>query len=176
MKLLIALLLLIAVAVVITKAMAAKKNRLPEVWPFYAKKVMSGPEQVLYFRLTEALPDHIVLAQVQLSRLLGVRKGHKAMEWNNRINRMSADFVVCRRDASVLCVVELDDASHLKPERQQADAKKDKALQSAGINVVRWNVKTLPDDEAIRNAINPPAMPTTAEGAKAAPSPVLLSE
>jgi hypothetical protein len=34
----------------------------------------------LYFRLLHALPEHIVLAQVQLSRILGVKEGRKLSE------------------------------------------------------------------------------------------------
>ena len=41
-----------------------------EIWPFYAKRPLSTPEQVLYFRLVEALPEHIILAQVQTITLL----------------------------------------------------------------------------------------------------------
>lgn len=36
--------------------------------------------------------------------------------------------------------------------RQSADASKNKALASADVNVVRWNVKSLPDETAIRTA------------------------
>ena len=85
-------------------------------FPFYAKKAMSAPEQILYYRLASSLPDHVILAQVGLSRLLGVKRGYNFAAWNNRINRMSADFVVCAKDASVVAVIELDDASH---EREQ---------------------------------------------------------
>lgn len=42
-------------------------------WPFYAKKPLTAPEQVLYHRLVAALPGHIVLAQVQVCRVLGAR-------------------------------------------------------------------------------------------------------
>jgi len=42
----------------------------------------------------------MVLAQVQLSRVLGVKKGFNPREWNNRINRMSYDFVVCSSSTS----------------------------------------------------------------------------
>jgi len=45
------------------------------------------------------------LAQVQVSRVLGVKSGHKFHEWNNRINRLSYDFVVCAKDASVLAAI-----------------------------------------------------------------------
>ena len=119
-------------------------------WPFYAKKPLSSPEQVLYFRLCKALPEHIVLAQVALSRILGVKKGYNFGEWFNRINRMSADFVLCSKDSTIVAVIELDDASHEKADRQVADAKKDKALGSAGIRIVRWQAKSIPDEATIK--------------------------
>ena len=119
-------------------------------WPFYAKKPLSGPEQVLYFRLCKALPEHIVLAQVALSRILGVKKGNNFGEWFNRINRMSVDFVLCSKDSTIVAVIELDDASHQKADRQVADAKKDKALASAGIRIVRWQAKSIPDEATIK--------------------------
>src|SRR5690606_25580827 len=119
-----------------------RKKRITEkemVWPFYAKKPLSNPEQILYFRLKNALPEHIVLAQVQLSRFLGVKKGNNFQVWNNRINRMSADFVICSKDSSVVTVIELDDSSHDTDKRKTADAKKDNAVRAAGITIHRWN-------------------------------------
>jgi len=123
-----------------------------DIWPFYAKKPLSPPEQILYFRLVEALPDYIVLAQVQLSRFLGVKKGHNYQSWSNRINRMSADFVICKKDAFIVAVIELDDSTHQKLGRQIADTKKDKALEAAAIKVVRWQAKSIPDLTEIKAA------------------------
>lgn len=121
-------------------------------WPFYAKKLLSSPEQVLYHRLVHALPECIVLAQVQLSRVLGVKKGFNFAQWNNRINRLSLDFVVCLKDSSVVAAIELDDASHNHPRRWEPDARKAKALQSAGITLIRWSPGSLPDEATIRAA------------------------
>jgi len=145
--------LVVFVVLVAVALIVLKKNRPGNVdgaWPFYVRKPLSAPEQVLYFRLCKALPENIVLAQVGLSRFLGVKKGNNFQAWMNRINRMSADFVVCAKDSSVLAVVELDDSTHERAHRKQADAKKDKAIAAAGIRIVRWNVKTIPDDSAIR--------------------------
>lgn len=128
---------------------------LDEVWPVYAKKVLSQPEQILYFRLVKALPEGIVLAQVQLSQLIGIKKGHNSYTWNNRINRMSVDFVICNRDASIVAAIELDDATHANIHRMAADKKKDSALASAGIPVIRWHVNSLPDSVFIQSAIRP---------------------
>lgn len=151
----ISILLLVLFAVVIAalallKAKSKANSAGNEIWPFYAKKPLSQPEQILYFRLIEALPDYIILAQVQLSRLLGVKKGHNHQSWSNRINRMSADFVVCNKDSSIVAVIELDDATHQKPDRQAADAKKNKALASAEIKVIRWQAKAMPEGSAIK--------------------------
>jgi very-short-patch-repair endonuclease len=152
------MLLVIAIIVAVVAVFLIAKPQsdgTDEAWPFYAKKPLSQPEQVLYFRLVQALPEHIILAQVQLSRLLGVKKGNNHQAWLNRINRMSADFVVCNKDSSIVAVIELDDATHSKEDRQAADAKKDKALSSAGIRVVRWQAKAIPDIAAIQSTIMP---------------------
>jgi very-short-patch-repair endonuclease len=88
-----------------------------------------------------------------MSRFLAVRRGHNARAWYNRINRMSVDFLVCTKDASVVAAVELDDASHQHPDRASADAKKELALNAAGVRLLRWNVSAMPDAAAIQRSI-----------------------
>ncbi|WP_416244128.1 DUF2726 domain-containing protein [Azospira sp. APE16] len=140
-------LVIAGIAVLLLRRMPGKGA---EAWPFYAKKPLSQPEQVLYHRLVAALPECMVLAQVQLSRVLGVKKGFRFHEWNNRINRMSLDFLVCLKDSSIVAAIELDDKSHERAARMEADAKKEKALAAAGITLVRWHVSAMPDEATIR--------------------------
>jgi hypothetical protein len=148
--LLIVILVVIFIAIVFFKSKSKSSSSANEIWPYYAKKPLTQPEQILYFRLVEALPEHIILAQVQLSRFLGVKKGNNYQSWANRINRMSADFVVCNKDSSIVAVIELDDSTHQKADRQVADDKKNKALEAAEIKIVRWQVKSLPDVATIK--------------------------
>jgi Protein of unknown function (DUF2726) len=96
-------------------------------WPFYLKRLLTQPGQVLYHRLVKALPNHMVLAQVQVSRVLGVNKGSRFHDWNNRISRLSYDFVICDKAAAVIAAIEVDDKSHEKESRRATDAKKSKA-------------------------------------------------
>lgn len=150
--------LIVIVVVIVAIALIFLKKRSAggsDKWPFYPRKPLSAVEQILYFRLIKALPNHIVLAQVQLSRLLGVKKGNNYLAWANRINRMSADFVVCTKDSTILAVIELDDSTHNAKNRQEADAKKDKALGDAGVKIHRWNVKAIPDDAKIKATLTP---------------------
>lgn len=151
--LVIVLILIVATIIAFLKVKSKDDTESSDYWPFYAKKPLSAPEQILYFRLIEALPEHIVLAQVQLSRFLGVKKGHNYQSWANRINRMSADFVVCNKDSSIVAVIELDDNTHQKASRQVADSKKNKALGSAEIKIIRWQVKSMPDVSAIKSEL-----------------------
>ena len=99
------------------------------------------------------LPQNLVFAQVQLSRFLEVRRGVPRQGWFNRISQLSADFLILNPDTSVVAAIELDEASHERPSRREADARKAHALQSAGVKLIRWHVKALPDEAAIRAAL-----------------------
>ncbi|MBE7424836.1 MAG: DUF2726 domain-containing protein [Ideonella sp.] len=161
------LVLLVAVALVVIKLLGLLSTRAPGTWPFYVKRPLSQPEQVLYHRLVRALPEHIVLAQVQVSRVLGVKKGANFHEWNNRINRLSYDFVVCGKDSTVIAAVELDDKTHEAKDRASTDEKKSKASADAGLRLLRWHARALPSEEVIRQEILPPPSPTQESAASA---------
>jgi len=148
------LLLIAAVALLLyLKKQGLLEGKGTGPWPFYVKKPLTQPEQVLYHRLVKALPEHIILAQVQVSRVLGVKKGSSFNEWNNRINRLSYDFVICRKDSTVLAAIELDDKTHESNRRTVTDEKKNKATADAGLRLIRWNVKALPDESAIQTQL-----------------------
>jgi hypothetical protein len=128
-------------------------SRPHRTWPFYVKRLLTQPEQVLYHRLVKALPDHIVLAQVQVSRVLGVKKGFGFNEWSNRVNRMSYDFVICDKASTPVAAIELDDKSHESEHRINTDAKKGKATADAGLRLIRWHCKSLPDELTIQREV-----------------------
>lgn len=146
---------LLALAVLAGLALLGRRRGEDEPWPYHLKRPLSRPEQVLFHRLVAALPQHLVLAQVQVSRVLGVNKGANFQAWQNRINRLSFDFVICRPDASVLAAIELDDASHQAPARVEADRRKSRAAASAGLRLIRWTVGDLPSEDEIRAALLP---------------------
>ena len=149
--------ILLIVALVVFLAILKKRNRSatgPSAWPFYVKRLLTPPEQILYHRLVKSLPNHVVLAQVQMSRVLGVKKGFRFHEWNNRINRMSYDFVICDKAATLIAAIELDDKSHESEHRKDSDAKKSRATTDAGLRLIRWHVKSLPDELTIQREIS----------------------
>ena len=173
MKILILVGIVVALAIVV--ALVLKKRGASSAgtgtWPYYAKKPLTQPEQILYHLLVKALPDHIVLAQVQVSRVLGVKQGFNRQEWINRINQLSYDFVICGKDSTVLAVIELDDKSHDAAGRKATDVKKDKATTDAGLRLLRWHVKSLPDLATIRATLTSPSAATPMNPARATSTP-----
>lgn len=138
----------IAVAVAMLKR---RVSRSGDRWPVYAKRVLGEREQVLYWRLAAAFPNHVVLAQVSLSQLLGVEKHTSNRQAiSNRYRQLTADFVICKRSFEPIGVIELDGLSHDHPRRQSADERKATALESAGIPLIRINVTTIPDEAELR--------------------------
>jgi hypothetical protein len=119
-------------------------------WPFCARKPLASPQQVLYQRLVMALPGHTILFQVPVSGVLGVKVGVDFATWNQRIRRLYFDFVVCAKDATVLAAIELQDDARSGPEASSAERIKERASADAGIRVIRWQAKALPDHAAIQ--------------------------
>lgn len=160
------LIVLIAVAAVLGTVAVKRKPRdglFAKPWPLEAKRqLLTERERALYQRLVQTLPNHIVLAQVQLLQVINFQRGRRTPAILNRISQLSIDFLIINPDTSIVAAVELDDATHAPDNRRQADARKDHALKSAGIPLIRWNVKNLPDRVAILAAI--PAVATAARG------------
>lgn len=146
------LVLVLAVAVALLKRLK-RSSGVSAALPVKASPILSRPEQSLFFRLVQALPEHFILTQVQLSRMVVVTTKSNARAIRNTFDRKSADFVVCNKDFSVVVVIELDDSSHQRADRVKADAVKDRVLAAAGLRLIRWHVKQLPSIEQIHREV-----------------------
>src|SRR6267378_593825 len=129
---------------------------LPDApWPVAARNLLSAREQSLYQRLLSLYPRHQVFVQVALSQLVDVDHNHpESASIRARYKQLVADFVLCRADLSVVAVIELDDRSHERRDRQDADARKTKALVDAGLRLVRIPAGALPSREKLREIID----------------------
>lgn len=147
MKVVIALIVIaIIVLMIIGKAAKGSKGTAVKNYEYFKKKPLTEIEQVMYWRLIRALPDHMVLAQVGLSRCIGT----KTQPAFNTIAKKSVDFVICNQASEIIAAIEIDDKSHASKTRQKADDTKDKALKAAGIEIVRWPAHPLPSEEDIK--------------------------
>ena len=139
------------------RAKPLKGDHLSEApWPVAPRKLLTERESSLYQSLLDLYPEHKLFVQVALSQLIDVDRNHPESESiRARYKQLVADFVLCRADLTVVAVIELDDRSHERADRQAADARKNKALADAGIRLVRIPAGRLPSEQHLRTLIDP---------------------
>lgn len=149
------LLVLVVVAIIIFALMTRKKTETTgtAAVSFPAKELMNATEQKFYWRLSEALPDHVILCQVALSQMLKKLQGKEAHTSWNRIDRKVCDFVVCDRSFTVIAVIEVDGKEHRKTAQQKRDTVKGDALAAAGYKLLRFPSDALPQAAEIKTAL-----------------------
>lgn len=116
----------------------------------YAKvpQLLTPTELGFYQVLTDALPtEYTCMTQVALNRLIKVQKPRFGAAWRdprwNRIAQKSIDFVVVRRsDLRVMVLIELDDASHQKAQRQQRDTFLDTVCANINLPIIHIPVQS----------------------------------
>ena len=132
-------------------------------WPPQATRVLTSQERTLHSTLVRALPDHVVLSQVPLSRFIKVPKRHSYAEWLRRLGYQSVDFVVCDMTSHVVAVIELQPTASDLNERARKRLKRiQRTLKSAEIPLLVWSEANLPTADAARAAILPPPPTPTA--------------
>jgi hypothetical protein len=143
-----------AVGIVILKAKldAARTARAK----FKQKALLTANEVEFLARLEAAAPELRFCPQVSMGALLdpAVPRSHGKAYYRLRgmFSQKIVDFVVQRRsDGGIVAIIELDDRTH-DPAK---DARRDSMLASAGYKVVRWHSKAKPDAAAIRAALLP---------------------
>jgi len=165
MKLIIDFAVLISVltliAVIIRKLKNQKDCNPLEVYPYEPKRILTSPEQVLFHRLLKALPEHIILTQVQYSGFLKVKDGFQHNKFHPKIRQKSIDFLVCNTDFTAIAAIELDEKSHDTEKRKLSDDFKNKAILESGLKLHRWRVEKIPSIEEIKRIIMEKEFPIT---------------
>lgn len=86
-----------------------------------------------------------VFGKVRVGDVLAPRPGQDRSAHQtalNRINRKHFDFVLCRPDdLTVLCAIELNDASHQRKNRQERDEFLAEACRSAGLPLIPFDAR-----------------------------------
>lgn len=118
---------------------------------YQARPLMTGNELEFYFRITRALPNHLVFPQVSLQALIepASNDAKKANADRLRIAQQRADYVVCDPAGAVVVVIELDDKTH----ERKRDAVRDARLKQGGLKTLRYQSKAKPSIAVIRRDV-----------------------
>jgi hypothetical protein len=122
-------------------------------WPPEATRVLTSKHQRALDLLRQALPQHVVLAQVPISHFIKVPTRYSYLEWQRRIGHVCVDLMVCDAASNVIAVIELRQPDRVLSERaRKRHGRLERVLSAAGIPVHLWNESLLPDPAAVRKA------------------------
>ena len=124
----------------------------------YQKKwyLLSPAERDFYEALRQAVGNrYTIFAKVRLLDLLWLPQNLSNRQTHmNRVQAKHVDFVLCHpQTVAPVLVIELDDASHQLPERQERDIFLNEVLRVAGIPLLRVPVKKSFSAPALRGQI-----------------------
>jgi hypothetical protein len=97
--------------------------RRVKAWPrdfnLIARPMFNTEERLLYRELKSALPQHVVLAKVNLLRFCQSASDDDARLWFDRLHPINVSFAVCTPNGSVVSVIDLVAPQRAASERGQ---------------------------------------------------------
>lgn len=121
------------------------------------ESVLSPAERSLYHVLMQAVHGRaLVCLKVRLADVLVVAHFQENRAAQNRINQKHIDFLLCDLVTLRLVLgIELDDASHARPDRQARDAFVDQAFAAAGLPLLHIRARHAYTPAQLEAAIAP---------------------
>jgi Protein of unknown function (DUF2726) len=115
-----------------------------QAWPPQAVRVMTLGERQAYEVLKRALPGHVILSQVPLSRFISVPTRNPYQLWLQRAGRLAVDLLVCDYSSRAVAAVEVRTADESKRSAKRHQ-RLVQVLRAAGVQVLEWDEDSLPD-------------------------------
>lgn len=117
----------------------AEKGSIDYSQAYQAKYLLTKNEWYEYKKLQQYAENKgwIVCPKVRVLDLIEPRKGQKNyLALINKVQSKHVDFVLCDKDLHIKAIIELDDNSHDKADRQARDEFLNTILQSVGYKVI----------------------------------------
>lgn len=117
-----------------------------EPMPYTAAKLLTRREYA-FFKVLQPIAKKynlMICPKIRLADLVAVPQGTKEAKWFNYIKAKHVDFTLCDMDLRVKLIIELDDSTHDRPNRQTRDDFVDRVFQQ--INVKLLHVRQWGED------------------------------
>ena len=115
-----------------------------QAWPPQAVRVMTLGERQAFEVLKRALPGHVILSQVPLSRFISVPTRNPYQLWLQRAGRLAVDLLVCDYSSRAVAAVEVRTADESKRSARRHQ-RLVQVLRAAGVQVLEWDEDNLPE-------------------------------
>jgi very-short-patch-repair endonuclease len=125
--------------------------------PYQKRSSLLTPAEAAFYRVLQGAVtgDWPIFVMVRLVDVIAVKpKTSQRQRWLGPIIAKHLDFVVCDPEQlEPVLAIELDDASHDRPDRAERDRMVEAALSAAGLPLLRVRVAAKYDQQELRDQI-----------------------
>ena len=134
-----------------------RRRSVAEALPYFSRQtLLSRGELAFYHALRQALPEGVAVSfKVRLSDLINCSGSAWKAGYGARISQKHIDFVIIDAGSTrILLAVELDDRTHRQSIRRERDAFVDRALEAAGVPILRVAAAAAYNPSALRAEVS----------------------
>jgi hypothetical protein len=142
------------------------------VYPYRVRDdFLSRAEASFYHVLKSMMGERLLIfPKVSLAEIFFVSQNQDYQSYQNKIDRKRVDFLLCDpKTLKPVLAIELDDASHQRPDRQERDEFVEKVFADARLPLARIPVRPAYNTQELASIFQP-AMKTTTPESQTAPS------
>lgn len=137
----------------------ANQRAWPRRWRLNPRPLFSTDERLLFKELRSALPNHVVLAKLNLLRFCQAADQFEARLWYDRLQTIHVSFVVCTPSGSVVSAIDIESPGKGTSARSQR--MKEAVLEACRIRYVRCRPGQWPHQALIGSWALGQHMPTS---------------
>lgn len=136
-----------------------KKKPIDKILYLKNDSLLTPSEKKFYFVIAEILQDHFfIFSKVRIADIVHIPEWYKpyywAVYWWNRIKSKHIDFLLCDKlSFEPLLAIEIDDPSHLLPDRKKRDGLVNFVFRKANLPILHLTNKSLENREALEVSI-----------------------
>ena len=114
------------------------------IYPYRLRKDFLSPAEFTFYKVLEStIKDKLIIqCKVGLGDIFEVDQPNKNKGYSNRINQKHVDFLLCEPSTiKPILGIELDDATHKRPDRQERDKLVENIFRVAKLPLLRIPVR-----------------------------------
>lgn len=136
---------ILVVIVLAYKLLTKKSSKIDYREAYQAKQLLTKREYQEYLKLKQYADarNWMICPKVRLFDLVEPKRGAENRQTLiNKVQSKHVDFVVCSQEMEVVCIIELDDKTHLRQNRMTRDQFVDDILKGTGYRIIHsWSIE-----------------------------------
>ena len=115
----------------------ARLQNWPKRWNLQARPLLNAHERALFRDLRAALPQHVVLAKVNLLRFCQSADARGARAWYDRLQALNVSLLVCTPNGVVISAIDLESQQPSPRSTGRSQKLKEATLEACRVRYLR---------------------------------------